>query len=147
MPEDHKMRDIANAAFRFVVSIDGQGQAAFTECTLPVVEWEIERLKEGGTNNFIHQLPGQRKPATVTLKNGVGKSELMDWCLDIMEGNISRKPVTITLLNSEKKTIMVWDLNDAFPSKWTGPQLQSDSKTLAIQTLELVCGEVTASYE
>ena len=141
------MRDIANAAFRFVVSIDGQGQAAFTECTLPVVEWEIERLKEGGTNNFIHQLPGQRKPATVTLKNGVGKSELMDWCLDIMEGNISRKPVTITLLNSEKKTIMVWDLNDAFPSKWTGPQLQSDSKTLAIQTLELVCGEVTASYE
>ena len=132
MPEDHKMRDIANAAFRFVVSIDGQGQAAFTECTLPVVEWEIERLKEGGTNNFIHQLPGQRKPATVTLKNGVGKSELMDWCLDIMEGNISRKPV---------------NLNDAFPSKWTGPQLQSDSKTLAIQTLELVCGEVTASYE
>ncbi|MDF1512926.1 MAG: phage tail protein [Anaerolineae bacterium] len=147
MPDDKKMRAIANAAFRFVVSIDGQGQAAFTECTLPVVEWEIERLKEGGTNNFIHQLPGQRKPTTVTLKNGVGKSELMDWYLDTMGGNITRKPVTITLLDSEKKTVMVWNINDAFPSKWTGPQLQSDSKTLAIQSLDLACGEVTASYE
>ena len=147
MPDDQKMRDIANAAFRFVISIDGQLQAAFTECTLPVVEMEIERLKEGGTNNFVHQLPGQRKPATVTLKNGVGKSELMDWYLDIMGGNFTRKPVTITLLNSEKQPVMVWSINDAFPSKWTGPQLQSDSKTLAIQTLELACGEVTASYE
>lgn len=147
MAEDQKMRDIANAAFRFVVSIDGQGQAAFTECTLPVVEVEIERLKEGGNNIFIHQLPGQRKPANVSLKNGVGKSELMDWYLEIMEGNITRKTVTITLLNSEKQPVMVWNINDAFPSKWSGPRLESGSKTLAIQTLELACGEVTASYE
>lgn len=147
MAEDQKMRDIANAAFRFVVSIEGQGQAAFTECTLPVVEWDIVRLKEGGTNNYVHQLVGQRKPATVTLKNGVGKSELMDWYLEAMGGTISRKTVTITLLNSEKKAVMVWNLNNAFPAKWTGPQMQSDSKTLAIQTLQLACGEVTASYE
>ena len=91
MAEEQKMRDIANAAFRFVVSVDGQGQAAFTECTLPVVEWEIERLKEGGTNNYVHQLVGQRKPASVTLKNGVGKSELMDWYLASMEGTITTK--------------------------------------------------------
>ncbi len=147
MAEEQKIRDIANAAFRFVVSVDGQGQAAFTECTLPVVEWDIERLKEGGTNNYVHQLVGQRKPASVTLKNGVGKSELMDWYLASMEGTITRKTVTITLLNSEKKAVMVWNINSAFPTKWTGPQMQSDSKTLAIQSLELACGEVTASYE
>jgi phage tail-like protein len=145
--EDQKMRDIANAAFRFILSIDGQGQAAFTQCTLPVVEWEIERIKEGGNNNYIHQLPGQRKPVNVTLKNGVGKSELMDWYMDTMEGNITRKTVTITLLNSEKEPVMVWNVNNAFPAKWTGPQLESNSKTMAIQTLELACGEVTASYE
>ena len=147
MAEDQKMRDIVNAAFRFVVSFDGQGQAAFTECTLPVVEWDIQRLKEGGTNNFIHQLIGQRKPAKVSLKNGVGKSALMDWYLETMGGTISRKTVTITLLNSEKQAVMVWNINDAFPAKWSGPQMKSDSKTLAIQTLELACGEVTASYE
>jgi phage tail-like protein len=145
--DDQKIRDIAHAAFRYVISVDGQGQAAFTECTLPIVEWEVERLKEGGNNTFVHQLPGQRKPANVTLKNGVGKSELMDWYMDAMGGNISRKTVTITLLNSEKESVMVWNVNDAFPTKWTGPKLESDSKTLAIQTLELACGEVTASYE
>ena len=147
MAEDQKMRDIANAAFRFVVSVDGQGQAAFTACTLPVVEWDIQRLKEGGNNTFVHQLPGQRKPAKVTLKNGVGKSDLMDWYLEAMGGSITRKTVTITLLNSEKESIMVWHVNDAFPTKWTGPKMESDSKTLAIQSLELACGEVTASYE
>lgn len=147
MAEDKKMRDIVNAAFRFVVSVDGQGQAAFTECTLPAVEWDIQRLKEGGNNTYVHQLPGQRKPANVTLKNGVEKSELMDWYMDAMGGNITRKTVTITLLNSKKESVMVWNFNDAFPTKWTGPKLASDSKTLAIQTLQLACGEVTASYE
>ena len=147
MAEDQKMRDIVNAAFRFVVSVDGQGLTAFTECTLPVVEWEIERLKEGGNNTYIHQLPGQRKPANVVLKNGVGKSDLMDWYMEALGGSISRKTVTITLLNSEKESVMVWNVNEAFPTKWTGPKLASDSKTLAIQTLELACGEITASYE
>lgn len=147
MADDQKMRAVANAAFRYVVSIDGQLQAAFTECTIPIVEWEVERLKEGGNNTYIHQLPGQRKPASVQLKNGVGKSELMDWYLENMEGTLTRKTITITLLNSEKQPVMVWHVKDVFPTKWTGPQLESDSKTLAIQTLELACGEVTASYE
>lgn len=40
---------------------------------------------------------------------------------------------------------MSWDLEGAYPSKWTGPQLQSDSKSVAVQSLEFACGEVTVS--
>ena len=81
------------------------------------------------------------------LKNGVGQSALLDWYMESMDGPPSRKTVTISLLNTEKEPVIVWHLDRAFPTKWQGPQLQSDSQTVAIQTLELACGEVTASYE
>lgn len=141
------LRGTVNAGFRFVVAIDGERQAAFTECTPPRVEWDVEQIKEGGMNTYVHQLPGQRKPATLRLKNGIGKTAVLDWYLASMSEPPTRKSVTVTLLDAEREPVIVWHLNDAFPTLWEGPQLQSDSATVAIQSLELVCGEVTASYE
>ena len=146
MSED-RVRAAANAAFRFVVSIEGEGQAAFTECTLPTVELDVEPVKEGGLNTFVHQLPAQRKPAKLSLMNGVGKSSLLDWFMESMSGTPTRKNLTVSLLNAEKEAVMIWQINDAFPTRWVGPQLQSSANTIAIQTLELACGEVTVSYE
>jgi phage tail-like protein len=51
------------------------------------------------------------------------------------------------LLDLTHQPLMVWNIQDAYPIKWTGPQLKSDGNTIAIQTLELVCGEVTVSLE
>jgi phage tail-like protein len=144
---EEQVRAATNAAFRFVVAIDGERQAAFTECTVPTVEWDVEQVKEGGLNTHVHQLPAQRKPAKLSLKNGVGQTALMDWYLECLEGPPTRKSMTITLLNSEKEPVMSWHLNDAFPTRWNGPELQSDAKAIAIQTLEFVCGEITASYD
>lgn len=146
MPEE-QMRDTVNAAFRFVVSVEGEGQAAFTECSLPTIEWDVQQVKEGGMNTFVHQLPGQRKPGKLQLKNGVGQSAILDWYLAAMEGTPERKTVTIALLNAEKETVLTWHVNDAFPTKWEGPSLKSDARTVAIQTLELACGQITATYE
>ncbi len=142
-----QMRGTANPAFRFLVAVGGENQAAFTECTLPTVEWDVQPVKEGGLNTYVHQLPGQRKPARVSLKNGVGRTALLDWYLECMEGPPTRKDITITLLDIAREPVIIWHIKDAFPVKWNGPQLQSDARTIAIQTLELACGEVTASYE
>ena len=144
---EEQLRGMVNAAFRFVVSVEGEGQAAFTECTLPTIEWEVQQVKEGGLNTFVHQLPGQRKPSTLQLKNGVGQSGILDWYLESMEGTPERKSVTVALLDTMKETVLTWHLDDAFPTKWQGPQLKSDARTVAIQTLELVCGEITVSYD
>jgi len=144
---DDQLRATAHAAFRFVISIEGEGQAAFTECGLPTVEWDVETVKEGGLNTYIHQLPAQRKPAKLSLRNGVGKSALLDWYLECMGGTLTRKTITISLLDPEKQAVMTWHIDGAFPIKWEGPQLKSDANTVAIQTLELACGEVTAAYE
>jgi phage tail-like protein len=139
------LRKGTNATFRFIVEIGGAAQAAFTECSVPVIEWEIEEIKEGGLNTFTHQLPGHRKGARLTLKNGVGSTALYDWCVQTMSESFERKKVTVTLLDSMKAKVMSWDLIGAYPIKWTGPQLNASDNSVAIQTLELACGEVTVS--
>lgn len=137
----------AYPSFRFLVTVDSQPLAAFTECDLPTIELEIEEIKEGGLNTYPHQLPGRRKAVRISLKNGIGKSSLLDWYFDVLGGTIKRKKVTIALLDEVQKTVMNWDMTGAFPYKWSGSQLRTSENTIAIQTLELVCSEVTISYK
>ena len=136
----------ANPAFRFVVSIEGINQAVFTQCTLPTIEWEIEAVKEGGINTYVHQLPGRRKAATITLKNGIGKTDLLEWYFQGMKETFERKPLTVTLYNIQREPVVTVDVQEALPTKWTGPELKSDANTIAIQTLAFSCGEITVSY-
>lgn len=133
----------SHAAFRFVVDVAGERQGVFTECTLPVIEWDVEEVKEGGLNVYTHQLPGRRKAVKITLKNGVGTDDLMTWYMNTMTEEFSRKTVTLALLDSKREMVMTWHIEDAYPVKWTGPQLKSSDNSIAIQTLELACGEIT----
>jgi phage tail-like protein len=131
-------------AFRFIVNVDGVYIGVFTECTLPTIEWDVEEIKEGGLNTYIHQLPGRRKSAKITLKNGIGiGKQMLSWYTKNLSEKFSRHKVTITLLNSLLVPIMVLDIQGAYPLKWTGPQLKTDENTIAIQSLELACGEIT----
>ena len=134
-----------NPTFRFVVDVEGERQAAFTECALPAIEWEMEELKEGGLNTYTHQLPGRRKSSRVSLKNGLAKSTLLSWYIQAIAKPVARKPLTITLLDSLHQPVMVWNIENAYPVKWTGPQLKTDDNTIAIHTLELACGEISVS--
>jgi phage tail-like protein len=145
MTTDKEIRAQTVPAFRFVVSIGRRELAAFTECTLPVIEWEVEQIKEGGLNMMVHQLPGRRKAAKVSLKNGIGTYELLEWYLKAMKGDFKRIDMTIALRNSTEPVI-TWEISQALPTRWTGPQLQAGANSIAIQTLELACGEVSVSY-
>lgn len=144
-------RVITNAAptFRFVVTVNGAPYGVFTECDLPVVEWEIQPIKEGGLNTRVHNLIGRRKESKLTLKNGVGTSLLLGWYLATMEGSFNlpglglRRTVTILLLNALKMPVMTWNVEHAMPTKWAGPQLKTGENTIAVQTLEMVCGDIT----
>jgi phage tail-like protein len=55
--------------------------------------------------------------------------------------------VTIILLDSLSNPVITWHMESAYPVKWEGPQLRSDSNAIAIQTLDLACGEITVETE
>jgi phage tail-like protein len=134
-----------HATFRFVVDVSGVTTAVFTECTLPDIDWDTEPLKEGGLNTYVHQLPGRRKASKVVLKNGLATDALMVWYTAVMSEKFAnfKKNISITLLSATHQPVLIWNVKDAYPIKWSGPQLKTSENTVAIQTLELACGEVT----
>ena len=139
--------DQTHPAYRYVVLRRNDTLGVFTECTLPVIEWEIEEVKEGGLNSYVHQLPSRRKSSRLTLKNGLGKGEILEWFLQAMNDESPRSQLranlSIKLKDSRLQDVCTWNLAEAFPVKWTGPQLQTDSNAIAIQTLEFACSRVT----
>jgi len=134
------------ATFRFTVDVGGKKSiGVFTECSLPPIEWDVEEIKEGGRNDYIHQIIGHRKAGKVTLKHGLTKKfELMTWYSEMMDEEYKnyKKTVTITLLDSEHKPVLRWNLHNAFPIKVTWPDLKTGDNAVAIQTLELAVGHV-----
>ena len=143
MSLEQQLHTALTTEFRFVVHLDNKAVGAFTECTLPTIEWEMVTVKEGGLNTRVHQLPGQRKETTLTLKNGIGiMDDLLSWCTDAMNEKFTRRKVTVTMHNPFQEPVITWRIEGALPKRWSAPQLKADSNAVAIQTLELVCGEV-----
>lgn len=136
-------RPNVNPAFRFLVEIDGINEAVFTECSLPAVEWDTLEIKEGGKNEFVHVLPGRRKAAKVTLKSGLGTSGLLKWYKACMSEGWVRRKVTVRWLDVAHEEVMNWQLQGAFPTKWASPSFKTDDNTIALETLELACEEIT----
>ena len=133
------MRKTANPGFRFAVNLGAKSVGAFTEVVLPAVEWDVLEIKEGGQNFWVHQVPGRRKGGKLTLKNGLGKDDLVQWCLDTMNETFERRKVTVTMLGVDHKEVMRWHLEDALPVKWSFPTFKPDTNAIAIQSIELVC--------
>lgn len=142
---DSLIRLSTHASYRFMVAVNYIPIAAFTDCTLPTIEWDMLPVKEGGLNTYVHQLPGQRKQATVSLKYGVSVANMLfEWYIAAMheEFYLARRDVTITFYSRPFLPTIAYNIEDCFPSKWVGPSLKSSDNTIAVQTLDLVCGEI-----
>jgi phage tail-like protein len=139
------------SSFRYTVEIDNQLIGAFTECTMPSFEIEVESIKEGGQNEYIHAVPGRAKPGNVTLKHGIMvNDQLMVWAYQTMAnlfGAEKFKNVSIVMYNNNHKPIYRFDFNQAYPVKWQGPSLKSSESAVAIETLELAHHGVTFTYQ
>ncbi len=126
------------AAFRFYIEIEGIIKGWFTECSGLSVERELFEYKEGGVNNYVHKLPVRTKYTNLTLKHGLANDELWKWYdKGSYDGLVERHNVSVLLFNGDKTQVKRWDLVDAFPVKWVGPELKADSNQSAIETLEI----------
>ncbi|MEW5958442.1 MAG: phage tail protein [Chloroflexota bacterium] len=127
------------AEFRFAVIIDGITQALFTECSGLSAERKVEPKPQGGVNDHVHQLPGRLEYPRLTLKRGIADDKLWNWFFTgLYDCKIERRDIEIILYNSDLTVLQRWNLAQAFPVKWTGPNFRSDSNQAAVETLELV---------
>lgn len=124
-------------AFRFKVQLDNLPDAGFSEVSGLQLEVEVEDYPEGGQNTYVHKRPGRVKQSNVTLKRGIVSRRVWDWFYEIAQGNITRKTATIVVQDTAGKAKFAWELKQAFPVKWVGPELNATQNNVAVESLEL----------
>ncbi|BBO24612.1 MAG: phage tail protein [Fimbriimonadaceae bacterium] len=124
---------------RFWVEVGGIEVAGFSECSGLSIETEMHEYVEGGLNSYTHKLPTRVKYGNITLKHGLDtQQDLFKWFKEGLNGEpAKRKNISIIVYNSTGTAVRRWELMRAYPVKWTGPDLKSDSGAIAVETLEL----------
>jgi phage tail-like protein len=130
--------------FRFLIELDKQVVASFSECSGLAAETEVEEVVEGGENHFHHKLPKSSKFGNLTLKHGLTDSpELLNWFQaraggETFKGTGRRKSVDVILWDVVVgHEVWRWHFVDAYPVKWTGPELKAETAALAVESVEL----------
>jgi len=126
--------------FRFLVEIQGLIVAGFSEVSGLSAEVEVFPYREGGLNEFQHQLPGPTTFPRLVLKRGLTDFDnLWSWHEDVRRGRITRRNGSIILGGeSIEHGLWRWNFVGAYPAKWVGPDLRAETATVAVETLELV---------
>ena len=125
--------------FRVRLEIDGLDAGSFSDvsgfdATIDVVEYRA------GDDPAITptKLPGLIKYGNITLKWGSSETMVLyDWLIDITEGTIEKKTVTLTALDDEGSPAASWRCINAWPVKYTAPDFNGTSSEVAIETIEL----------
>lgn len=133
------------AAKRFILEIDGVRIGTFTEVSGLTVEVEVEQIEEGGQNHFVHQRPGRMSWPNIQLKRGiVDNDQLFAWIAKTSgdgyagAGNtLALLTGAITLVTDNGQRLRSWDVDRAFPVKWTGPSFAVSSTDIPYEELEI----------
>ena len=129
-------QDVTTA--RFWVEVEGMLSAAFRECSGLSAEMDVMTYSEGGLNDYEHKLPGRIKYTNVTLRKGVASSaDLCNWLYQFATGGFERKNISIIMYHTDGQEAMRWNLIQAYPVKWQGPDLKADDNNIPIETLEV----------
>lgn len=125
---------------RFLVSIDGITAGAFSEVSGLEASVDVVDYRPGNSNVSSDQkLPGLSRYSNITLKRGFTSDlSLWNWFNGIVSGNVVRRNIGITLLDSTEKPVLTWRVRNGWPTKWSGPVLNAASSDVAIESLEVV---------
>jgi len=126
-------------AFRFNVFMDNfTWVGGFTECSGLQLEVEVQDYPEGGLNTYIHKLPGRTRQNNIILKRGIVDPLVWQWIFEISSGFFTARSGSIVVQDlAGQIPVMTYNFQDAFPLKWTGPELNAMQNNVAMETLEL----------
>ena len=131
--------------FNFHVEIEGLIVGGFSEVSGLQIETVVETYREGGLNDYEHKFSGPtRYPSNLILKHGLTYIDFMwSWHTEVRQNIFRRRNGTILLLDISGLPAAVWNFRDAYPIKWTGPELKADGNTVAFESIELVHRGIT----
>jgi phage tail-like protein len=124
----------------FKVTLDDQTDlGSWTKCEGLTVEYEIQEVKEGGNNEYIHRFPGRTKYQNLKLTRPIDKDtqKVADWLASVAS-DPKRSTAEIAILDGGGGTVAKWRLQGIYPVRWSGPTLDTGTNAVALEVLELV---------
>jgi phage tail-like protein len=132
------MRSDPYQGCNFVIEIEGLLVGGFSECSGLEVETELVDYREGGVNDYVHRFAGATRSPPLVLRHGITPADgLWRWYRMTVAGQVVRRNGTIFLLDNAHHTAVQWDFKDAFPYKWSGPELRAEAASIAFESVEL----------
>ena len=124
------------STYIFVVKIpDIDTIGFFSHCSGLELSLDVYEYQEGGNNDFVHRLPGRLNFPNLILSRGLTEEDaLLKW-FSASQTQAQRKEMTLTLTDGQVSR--TWTFVDAYPVKWTGPQLDSAGGSVATESLEI----------
>lgn len=128
------------SGYNFWVEWDGIVHAGFRECSGLTVTRNAGSYREGTDKNLgQRRIPGLNNYGNITLRRGVtDNKELWEWHDKLQNGETKRRNVSIILADDKGEEKMRWNLENCWPTTWTGPEFNATSDEVVIESLELV---------
>lgn len=133
------MADASTGTF-FTLRLDTLEIGRWTSCQGLGIQVAITQRQEGGTNGFVHQLPGQVSYTNIKLTRTVDADSprLAAWLSrNAFEMRSRAHTAEIVATYADGSQICSWKLNRVVPVSWTGPSFSIDDTKPATETLEL----------
>lgn len=125
-------------SYRFRLEVDGTQQGGFQTVGGLQRNSTIEPYREGGVNFFEHQFVTLTTYPPLTLGRGLVDSYLWDWHQNVIDGNVQRRTLSVSLQGEDGAEVWRWIAVDAYPSKWSGADLDAIGGGIATESVEFV---------
>lgn len=123
--------------FRFLLEIEGITSGGFTKVKGITREVKHESYREGGVVEYEHKLVTQVSHPVVVLERGLALDDLWTWALAAADGEVQRKTIRIRLQDEAGDKKWAWQIEYAFPVKWTASDLDAQTSPVVMESLEL----------
>jgi len=104
-----------------------------------VVEHKI--IAKGAKESIIRKIPGRLKWGDIVLKRGITKNlDMYNWRKEVEQGHVDKARLdgTIIMYDQTMTPIAEWSFTKGWPSKISGPSLQSDGNAVGVEELTIV---------
>jgi phage tail-like protein len=131
-------------AFKFGLEIEGKLSGFFTSVggvgsESEVVEHKVVNPDTGET--IIQKIPGRLTWTDISLKRGVTSNiDVWQWRQQVVEGKVddARTNCSVIAYNQANEEIARWNLENAWPSKVTGPDMDAGSTDYMVEEMTIV---------
>jgi len=132
--------------YNYKVNI-GDATIAFSEVSGLNIEQQTITYKESPTSDsavgpVTMHMPGQGTPVNVTLRKGiVGLNTVQlffNWINSIQLNQVEKRDITVSLCDETGAPVVVWTVQNAFPTNLEAPSFGADSNEVAVDSLTLM---------